>query len=510
MNLSKIDHIVIVGGGTAGWMAAASLARQLQDTSTSIRLIESPDVPTVGVGEATLPGIRDFNRFLGIDEVDFIRKTQASFKLGIRFADWHVAGQSFFHPFAGFGASLGGIEFHHCLERAKEADPGLELAAHCLPVSMAEKGRFAQPHPDPEHPLADYKYAFHFDALLYAAYLRDYAVQNGVTHSRGLVVDVRLDAESGFVESLRLESGETVGGDLFIDCTGFAGLLIEKALDTGYENWSHWLPVNRALAVGSVPTLDPQPYTLSTARDAGWQWRIPLQHRVGNGYVYSARYCGDEQARETLLANIDGEPLGEPRMLRFTTGLRRKFWNRNCVALGLASGFLEPLESTSISLIQTGLTKLLMFYPHNGFNDADTAEANRLARLEMERIRDFIILHYCLNRRSDGELWEYCRNMTLPDELQHKIDVFRERGHLVAYEMESFELSSWLSIFYGHRLVPRHYDIRAARFPRQDLISTLSDMRQTVEQAAEAAPAHADFIARHCAADADPLVARAS
>ena len=507
MSAPSISKIVIVGGGTAGWMAAAALARHLHGSDTSIRLIEAPGVPTVGVGEATLPGIRDFNKDLGVDEVDFIRKTQATFKLGIRFADWHTDGASFFHPFAGFGAPLAGVEFHHCLHRARSAEPGLELADHCLPVRLAELGRFAQPHPEPGHPLADYKYAFHFDALLYAGYLRDYAVDAGVLHSQGLVVDVRLDAQSGYVASLVLDSGERVGADLFVDCTGFAGLLIEKALKTGYEDWSHWLPVDRAQAVPSRTVADPHPYTLSTARRAGWQWRIPLQHRVGNGYVYSSRYCDDEEARDTLLANVDGEVLGEPRLLRFTTGLRKKFWNRNCVALGLASGFLEPLESTSISLIQTGLAKLLMFFPHFGFNEADIADANRLARLEMERIRDFIILHYCLNRRTDGELWEYCRTMPLPDALAHKIDVFRHRGHVVGYEMESFQLPSWLSIFAGHRLTPEYCDERAMRMPRQDLVGTLAQMRRTIAQAADAAPAHAAFIARHCAAQSDPLVA---
>ena len=507
MNTPAVSRIAIVGGGTAGWMAAASLAHYLDGDDVTIRLIESPDVPTVGVGEATLPGIRDFNQHLGIDEVDFIRKTQATFKLGIRFDDWHSRRTSFFHPFAGFGAPLDGIDFHHCFYRIRNNGEDIELADHCLPIAMAGLGRFAQPHPEPQHPLADYKYAFHFDALLYAAYLRDYAINAGVGHSRGLVVDVHQNSETGFIESLLLDTDETVGADLFIDCTGFAGVLIERTLETGYEDWSHWLPVDRAQAVGSRIVSDPQPYTLSTARTAGWQWRIPLQHRVGNGYVYCSDYCDDDAAAAALLDAVEGEPLGDPRTLRFTTGLRRKFWNRNCVALGLASGFLEPLESTSISLIQTGLSKLLMFYPHNGFNKADTAEANRLARLEMERIRDFIILHYCTNQRTDGDLWAYCRNMELPDELAHKIDVFRERGHLVEYPMESFQLPSWLSIFDGQRIRPRHRDVRAERLPREDLSRALGRMRDTIGRAAQAAPSHAGFIARHCAAEADSLVA---
>lgn len=507
MEPPKISRIVIVGGGTAGWMAAASLARFLDGERVSIQLIEAPDVPTVGVGEATLPGIRDFNQHLGIDEVDFIRKTQATFKLGIRFDDWQDEGTSFFHPFAGFGAPIQGIPFHHCLYRAKSRDDELRLADHCLPIAMAALGRFAQPHPEPAHALADYKYAFHFDALLYAAYLRDYATGAGVVHTKGRVRDVRLEAESGFVESLVLADGQAVQGDLFVDCTGFAGLLIEQALETGYEDWSHWLPVDRAQAVASHVVSEPQPFTLSTARDAGWQWRIPLQHRVGNGYVYSSNFCDEDRATRVLLENIQGEALGNPRTLRFTTGLRRKFWNRNCVALGLSSGFLEPLESTSISLIQTGLSKLLMFYPHNGINDADTAEANRLARLEMERIRDFIILHYCASRRRDGELWEYCRNMALPDELAHKIAVYRERGHLVEYPMESFQLPSWLSLFDGHRIVPRNVDVRAGRLRDSDLSKALRQIRDTIGTAARAAPSHAAFIARHCAAGSDPLVA---
>ena len=502
MQPDRITQIVIVGGGTAGWMAAAGLAKSLESRDIGITLVESPDVPTVGVGEATLPGIRDFNAHLDIDEVDFLRKTQATFKLGIEFRDWSEQGARFFHPFADYGVPLSGIEFHQCFNRARETEPGLRLADHNLPIALAGQNRFAQPHPDPEHPLADFKYAFQFDAILYAGYLRDYSTAAGVTHVQDRVVDVLLDPEHGFISEIRLESGQGLAGELFVDCTGFGGLLIEKALATGYEEWTHWLPVDRALAVGSVSTPNPAPYTVSAARPGGWQWRIPLQHRIGNGYVYSSQYCSDDEAHETLLANLPSEALGEPKPLRFTTGIRKKFWNRNCVALGLSSGFLEPLESTSISLIQTGISKLLKFFPDRGFHGPDIDEANRIARLEMERIRDFLILHYCANRRNSGELWEYCRNMALPDPLRHKIDVFRHRGHLVEYDVESFRLASWLSIFYGMGWTPAHCDVRAAGLPAAELSSALKNIRNTVAAAATAAPLQSEFIAKHCAAPA--------
>ena len=499
---NRINRIVIVGGGTAGWMAAASLGHFLQHQATRIELIEAPNVPTVGVGEATIPGIRNFNAQLGIDEIDFIKQTRATFKLGIEFRDWRHDGHHFFHPFAGYGAPLGGVEFHHYFQRAQQQYPQLDLGNFCLPTVFARNNRFAQPHPRPEQPLADYKYAFQFDALLYAAYLRDYAIAKGVKHTQGLVTDVALNSESGFITHVTLESGEQRQGDLFIDCSGFRGLLIEQALHTGYEDWSHWLPVNRALAVGSQSMSAPTPYTASTARAAGWQWRIPLQHRTGNGYVYCSDFCSDDQAYTTLTDNIDEPLLAEPRMLRFTTGLRKKFWNKNCVALGLASGFLEPLESTSIALIQTGISKLLMLFPDNGFYQPDIDEANRMARLEMERIRDFLILHYHASQRSDGELWNYCTTMPVPDTLAHKIELFRHRGHLVQHELESFELGSWISIFYGMGWIPEHCDLQARQAPIPDLIKTLESMQAGITQIASSAPDHADFIKRHCPAPA--------
>ena len=502
MIANRIERIVIVGGGTAGWMAAASLSHFLQYRGTAIELIEAPNVPTVGVGEATIPGTRNFNAPLGIDEIDFIKKTRATFKLGIEFRDWRRNGHRFFHPFAGYGAPLGGVDFHHYFQYALQQQPELELGNFCLPTVMARDYRFAQPQPNPEQALADYKYAFHFDAILYAAYLRDYALANGVKHTQGLVTDVTLDAHSGFITAVSLDSGQQRQGELFIDGSGFRGLLIEQALHTGYEDWSHWLPVNRALAVGSEATSAPPPYTVSSAREAGWQWRIPLQHRIGNGYVYCSDFCSDDQAYATLTANIDEPLLAEPKLLRFTTGLRKKFWNKNCVALGLASGFLEPLESTSIALIQTGLSKLLMLFPDNGFREPDISEANRMARLEMERIRDFLILHYHANQRGDGELWHYCRSMAIPDALAHKIALFRHRGHLVQHELESFALGSWISIFYGMGWIPEHCDLQAQQAPLPELMQTLQSMQTGIARIAAAAPAHADFIQRHCPANA--------
>ncbi|QFU77338.1 tryptophan 7-halogenase [Halioglobus maricola] len=503
MTPTAINRIVIVGGGTAGWMAAASLSHFLRNRPTTVHLVEAPNVPTVGVGEATLPGIRNFNAQLGIDEVDFIRKTQASFKLGIRFQDWAREGVSFFHPFADYGTTLGGADFHQCVTQARNTGSSIDIGTYSLPTQLAEKGRFAQPNPEPQHPLLDYKYAFHFDALLYAAYLRDHAIANGVDHIQGLVTTVNQNSDSGYITSLALDNGATIEGDLFVDCSGFRGLLIEGALQTGYEDWSHWLPVDSAFAVGTKNVGEPAPYTLSTARKAGWTWRIPLQHRTGNGYVYSSKFCSDDEARQLLVDTVQGDMLAEPRKLSFTTGLRKKFWNKNCIALGLSSGFLEPLESTSISLIQTGLSKLLMFFPEHGFNDADIQEANRLARIEMERIRDFLILHYHPNQRSEGELWEYCRNMEIPTTLAEKIDLFQHRGHLVTRELESFQLASWVSIFDGMGIRPSTSNLAASELNPEELRATLSSMGENIAKLADGAPTHAEFISRHCAAPAE-------
>jgi tryptophan halogenase len=498
----RVERIVIVGGGTAGWMAAGALANFLQGKRRrSITLIESSQIGTVGVGEATLPTIRGFNNALGIDELDFIRKTYATFKLGIEFVDWRRAGTSFFHPFASYGVKLNAADFHQLWLRLRALGDETRLDEYCLPAVMARLGRFAQPAEQPRAPFGSFGYAFHFDAALYASYLRDYSLQREVTRIDAKVVDVCLHGESGEIEAVILEDGRRISGDLFIDCSGFRGLLIEETLATGYENWTQWLPCDRAVAMPCESTDAPAPFTRATALSAGWQWRIPLQHRTGNGYVYSSQFITDEEAASTLRSRLEGRALAEPNLLRFAAGQRRKFWNRNCVALGLAGGFVEPLESTSIALIQSGISKLLTFFPLDEINSVDVAEANRLMHEEFERIRDFIILHYKGTQRADAPLWRQVREMSIPDTLARKIELFSSRGHIVKYAEESFEDASWLTMYAGFGILPTRYDPRADDIDESQLRAALLKMRQIIDQVARAAPTHAEFIARHCAAE---------
>lgn len=491
--------IVILGGGTAGWMAAAALANYLKNTDFSITLIESSEVGTIGVGEATLPGIQAFNNSLGINEIEFIKATQATFKLGIQFDNWREDGSQFFHPFAGYGAPINGLDFYQCWLRSRHEGNQSELGDYCFSTQLARRGRFVLPPPRATSPLADFYYAFHFDATLYAAFLRQYSENIGVVRVEGLLDHVTLNQESGYIESLTLDNHQVISGDFFIDCSGFKGLLIEEALRTGYEDWSHWLPCNSALAVRSSTTLTPTPYTVATAKEAGWQWRIPLQNRIGNGYVYCNDYISDETAQKELLRSLDGSQISETKQLRFTTGRRKKFWHKNCVALGLASGFMEPLESTSISLINAGINRLLNFFPWQGVNNAQVTEANRASHLELERIRDFLILHYKANQRHGEEFWDYCRNMQIPDTLSHKMEVFKQGGHIVGHELESFEYASWITMYHGFGIEPAMYDHRINQISSTELRSHLNGMRNSILQTAEKIGSHADFIARHCA-----------
>ncbi|HKE93283.1 MAG TPA: tryptophan halogenase family protein [Povalibacter sp.] len=500
--MKPVERIVIVGGGTAGWMAAAALANFLSGPrSRNIVVVESTEIGTVGVGEATLPTIRGFNSVLGIDEIDFIRRTRATFKLGIEFVDWGRPGQSFFHPFAPYGARLNAADFHHLWLRLRQLGDTTSLGEYCLSAMMAKLGRFAQPAVQPKVPFGSYSYAYHFDAALYAGYLRDYALARGVRRMDAKIVDVILHGGSGAIDAVMLEGGERIAGDLFVDCSGFRGLLIEGALHTGYEDWTHWLPCDRAVAMPCERVGEPTPFTRATALAAGWQWRIPLQHRTGNGYVYCSRLLSDDAAAETLRGRLDGAVLAEPNLLRFTTGQRRQFWNRNCVALGLAGGFIEPLESTSIALIQAGISRLLSFFPLQGISPVDVDEANRIMREEFERIRDFIILHYKATQRHDTPLWGLVREMPVPDTLARKIDLFRSRGHIVRYAEESFEDASWLTMYAGFGILPDRYDPRADDLDETALRRSLAQMRQTIREVAAAAPTHASFIARHCATE---------
>jgi tryptophan halogenase len=495
-----IRRIVIVGGGTAGWMTAAALAAKLAGLPIAIRLVESAEIGTVGVGEATVPHIRHFNAALGLDEADFMRKTQATYKLGIEFRDWGRVGDSYIHPFGAYGAAIGGVGFHHHWLRARQGGDPTPLEAYSLPIMAARQGRFAPPSPDPRSLASTYSYAYQFDAGLYAAYLRAYAEARGVVRTEGKVADVALHGEDGFIDAITLERGERIEGDLFIDCSGFRGLLIEQALKAGYEDWSQWLPCDRAAAV-PCDTVEPSiPYTRATADTAGWRWRIPLQHRVGNGYVYCSGYISDDEAAAKLLAGLEGPAQAEPRFLRFVTGRRKKQWSRNCVAIGLASGFLEPLESTSIHLIQVAVTTLLELFPDRSCPQADQDEYNRVMDLEFERIRDFLVLHYHATQRTDAPFWNDRRTMRIPDSLAYKMDLFRDRGVVVKYKDGFFLEPSWLAVYLGQNLVPDAYDPVSDRLPDAALAQRLAGMRAAVADIAGAMPTHADWIARFCAA----------
>lgn len=495
-----IRNVVILGGGTAGWMAAASLAKFCEHRDVSITLIESSRLGTVGVGEATIPGIVDFNRNLGIDEIDLIKSTQATFKLGIQFEDWSHIGGRFFHPFADYGQKMQNVDFHQFFHHLKQQGDDLDLSDYCFPVQLAKQGKFAQPHPNPPTPLADYSYAYHFDASLYAKYLKSFSMNLGVHWIDGEVAEVMQDNKTSFIQSLQLQDGRHLEGEFFVDCTGFKGLLIEETLNTGYENWSHLLFCDSAVAVQSELVGEPLPYTRSIARKNGWQWRIPLQHRMGNGYIYASQYQDDEEARSVLLDNIEGRAISSVKQFRFTPGRRKKIWNKNCFALGLASGFLEPLESTSISLIQTAISKLLTFFPDQSFNSYNIAEVNRLHNSEMEHIRDFLILHYKLSQRDDSPFWQQCRAARIPDSLAHKIGLYKSCGHLIERETESFEPSSWLTMYNAFGVIPDSVDMRATLAPVDIIRRNMQQMKVAVSGAVEGVVSHQAFINRHCKA----------
>jgi len=479
-------------------MAAALLSRVLKNGSTQITVVESPEIGTVGVGEATIPPIRSFNALLGIDEADFMRKTRATYKLGIEFRDWGALGHAYFHPFGKYGTTLEQVAFHHYWLRLRAAGHTEALRDYSLSGTAARLGRFMRPAEDPRLILSSLSYAYHFDAGLYAEYLRAYAQARRVSRVERKVVNVEQRSEDGFIRALQLDDGSRLEADFFVDCSGFRGLLIEQTLATGYEDWTHWLPCDRAVAVPCASAGELTPFTRSSAHAAGWQWRIPLQHRIGNGYVYCSRHVSDDEAAATLLANLDGPAQGEPRFLRFTTGRRRKFWNKNCIALGLASGFLEPLESTSIHLIQSGITQLAAIFPDRTFDPCDAEEYNRLQIDEFDKVRDFIILHYKATAREDTPLWKYCRDMSIPDTLAYRMNLFRSSGRVAFHDRELFVESNWLSVFIGQQVWPRRFDPLAALMPMDEAVRQLTRLRTLIRQTAEAMPTHSAFIAAHC------------
>jgi tryptophan halogenase len=492
--------IVIVGGGTAGWMCAAALSNVLRGRY-AIRLVESDEIGIVGVGEATIPMIQHFNRVVGLDENEFLRATQGTFKLGIEFVDWGRLGERYMHGFGRIGQDLWTVNFEQYWLRLFQAGKAADLAEYSITRMACASNKFMRPPQDVRNsPLNDIAYAFHFDASLYSKYLRTLSEARGVERIEGRIAEVTLGGPDGHVDAVVLSDGRRIDGELFIDCSGFRGLLIEQALHTGYEDWSHWLPCDRALAVpcASAPTL--LPYTRATARSAGWQWRIPLQHRIGNGHVYCSKFISDDEAAATLMANLDGEALAEPRPLRFTTGMRKLGWNRNVVAMGLASGFMEPLESTSIHLIQTAIARLLAFFPDRGFAPADVDEFNRQTRFEYESIRDFLILHYHQTQRDDTPFWRHCRAMEIPATLRRKMDLFRSRGRIVRENNELFSEVGWIQVMHGQGLRAEGHHPLAGLIDEKETVDYLESVRQTIRQCVEVMPGHAEFVARNCAA----------
>jgi len=490
--------IVIAGGGTAGWMAAAALSRWLLKTKAcQVTLVESPEIRTVGVGEATIPPIRAFNEFLGIDEADFFRQTQATYKLSIQFRDWLRLGHTYYHPFGVHGTTPDFAHLHQFWLKLRQLGDTTPFDDYSLCAVASMLNKCADASPDPKSIFSTLGSAYQFDAALYAQYLRRYAEQRGVARIEGKIADVQLRGSDGHIEALMLDGGRRLDADFFIDCTGFRALLIGQALKTPYEEWTHWLPCDRAYTVHSARAEPLTPYTRSTAQKAGWQWRIPLQHRIGNGYVYSSKYIGDEEAMASLLANLDTQALGEPWQLRFTTGRRTKFWNKNCVAVGLSSGFLEPLESTSIHLIQSSILTLLVNFPSLTGDEADAAQYNRNIAQDFENIRDFVILHYKATERNDSPFWDYVRAMDVPETLQQKIDLFRSHGRVPppsTYDV--FKYSEWIAVMLGQNIIPRAYDPMVDVEDIDEVRRRFAAMRAHIRMTAEALPTHDEFIAR--------------
>ena len=492
--MSRIERLVILGGGTAGWMTATALAKTF-GPRLKIDLLESEAIGTVGVGEATIPTIHWFNALIGLDEAQFVRATKATFKLGIEFVDWARPGSRYLHPFGRYGVDLDAVPFHQHWLKARSDGFDRPLSAFSLGTQLAAANRFAKPVDDPRSILSTLGYAYHFDATLYAQHLRGLAEVAVVTRHEGKLETVERAPDTGFVTALTTDRGERIEGDFFVDCSGFRALLIDDVMEAGFEDWSHWLPCDRAVAAPCVRLAETTPYTRSTLRAAGWQWRIPLQHRIGNGYVYASAFISDDEAAATLLGGLDGEALGEPRFLRFKAGFRREAWRKNVVAIGLAAGFLEPLESTSIHLIQSGIAKLITLFPDHDCDPGLARQFNALFGRDMDGIRDFLILHYHATEGHDAPLWRHTRHMPLPDSLRDREEQYRRAGRLMLTSDELFREASWLAVLEGQ-------GVRAqGHVPLADTLDPAANRRQleqieaVIARAAPTLPKHDDAIA---------------
>ncbi|GBL05926.1 tryptophan halogenase family protein [Glaciecola sp. KUL10] len=489
-NPQSVKRVVIAGGGTAGWMTAACLSK-LIGKNIDVTLVESDNIATVGVGEATIPPIRTLHKLLGINEQEFIRETNATFKLGIEFSNWRENEHSYIHSFGMTGKECWAGEFHHFWLRGLEKGITHDFGDYCFELQAAKQNKFGISNQQAIN------FAYHLDATAYAKYLRKFSEALGAKRVEGKIKYVQKHPQNGFISALALESGAIIEGDLFIDCTGFRGLLIEQALHTGYDDWSHWLPCNTAVTVQTQNTKQPIPYTKSIAHEAGWQWRIPLQHRMGNGLVFCNSFMDIDQATEKLRTSVTGKMINEPRQINFLTGRRRKGWNKNCVAIGLSSGFIEPLESTSIHLIMTAAVRLMRLFPYSGITQSTVDEYNNKLDSELNSIRDFIVMHYKVTNRQDTEFWRHCNAMEIPDTLRHKLDLFKETGRVFLDDGDIFRVDSWTQVLMGQGMYPQQYHHIAAEMDDNELVRFLNAIRTQVMQSVAQLPSHADFVNRY-------------
>ncbi len=492
-----VTKIVIVGGGTAGWMTAAAVMRVLgQMPGLSVTLVESEAIGTVGVGEATIPQIIGFNRLLGLDEMQFMRETRATYKLGIEFVDWLRPGHAYVHPFGSFGLDMLGIEFQHFFLRGASLGETARIDDYSIAAMAAKAGRFGWPRPEnPRSPMSKLSYAFQFDAGRYARFLRGYAEAAGAVRVEGRIVEVQQDGESGFVTAVALEDGREVAGELFIDCSGFRSLLLGQTLGVPFADWTRWLPCDSAVAIPCTLGGANEPLTRSTARPAGWQWRIPLQHRIGNGHVFSSSHMERQAATDLLLANLDGKPLADPNHLAFKAGHRVRAWEKNVVALGLAAGFLEPLESTSIHLVQSGIARLMALFPDTGFSGVEIERFNLETAREYRNIRDFLVLHYRASERDDSEFWRYCRTLPPPDSLAEKLELFRSSGRIIRENNELFTEDSWLSVMLSQGVEPRGHHPAAWMLDAAETRQRLAHIREVIARTVAELPTQGEFLA---------------